>query len=187
MYRIYRNDRTPFGNITKVVTEDSNSGFQFFEYICREADIPCISASGKSNICRKMMDNQNERLLIIADGAAFGSEMEKVMGLIRDYGNVMLYLPESFEWMVLKSGIIQDKELRTMSENWGNYIESRNFFSWEQFFTFLLIEKTKDTYLHYNKKNLNLSYLKGNLPDKILNVMEKIDLRKNESLESYQD
>lgn len=61
-----------------------------------------------------------------------------------------------------------------------NTIESEEFFSWEQFFYFLLMEKTKDTYLQYNKKNLNPSYLKGDVPDKILKAMEGINLSKKE-------
>ena len=42
---------------------------------------------------------------MIADGAAFGSEMEKLMRLIKGYPNIALYLPESFEWLILKSGV----------------------------------------------------------------------------------
>ena len=34
---------------------------------------------------------------MVADGAAFGSEMEKLMRVIKNYPNVTLYLPESFE------------------------------------------------------------------------------------------
>lgn len=178
LYRIYKRDTNSTMNITKVITEDSNSGFQFFEYICRDEEVECISAAGKSNIFREILNNRDDNLLVIADGAAFGSEMEKVMRLVREYKNVTLYLPESFEWMILTSKVIQDKEIKVMSENWGEYIESGKFFSWEQFFSALLTVKTKDMYLQYNKKNINPSYLKGEIPDKILKVMEGIDLRK---------
>lgn len=54
----------------KVITEDSNSGFQFFRNICAKGGRKCISTQGKSNIA--------------------------------------LYLPESFEWIILKSGVIED-------------------------------------------------------------------------------
>lgn len=178
MYRIYKNYNEPVNDITKILTEDSNSGFQFFENICEKAGISCISAGGKSNICKQIINNKEENLLIIADGAAFGAEMEKVMGIIRDYKKVTLYLPESFEWIILKSGIINDKELRMMDEKWGEYIESKQFFSWEQFFTALLTEKTKDTYLQYNKKSMNPAYLMGDVPNKILKVIEGIQFEK---------
>lgn len=94
LYRIYKSDRTSTNDITKVVTEDSNSGFQFFEYVCKNNGIGCVSASGKSNICREIIDTK--------------------------------------------------------------------------------IEKTENTYLQYNKKKLNPAYLKGDMPDKILKVMENL-------------
>ena len=176
MYQIYKDYHTVRENTTKIVTEDSNAGFQFFSYVAKRAGISCDSAAGKSNICQKIIENREDSLLIIADGAAFGSEMEKVMRLMRDYGKVTLYLPESFEWLILKSGLINDKELRTMSENWGVHIESRQFFSWEQFFSYILTEKTKGTYLQYNKRNLNPAYLKGDAPDKVIKVMGGIEI-----------
>ena len=48
-------------------------------------------------------------MLVVADGAAFGCEMEKIMQLIRLGRRIILYLPESFEWLVLKSGIIEER------------------------------------------------------------------------------
>ncbi|MCI8925510.1 MAG: translation initiation factor 2 [Lachnospiraceae bacterium] len=61
----------------KVITEDSNSGFQFFHSICvKGGKIRCISAQGKSNIFAHVADTLNEKILVVADGAAFGSEME---------------------------------------------------------------------------------------------------------------
>ena len=37
--------------------------------------------------------------------------------------------------------------------------KSSTFFSWERFFTKYLTDKTKDTYLHYGKRELNPVYL----------------------------
>lgn len=45
-----------------------------------------------------------------------------------------LCLPESFEWLILKSGIIHAEHLVDILENPGDYIESQKFFSWENFF-----------------------------------------------------
>lgn len=85
-----------------------------------------------------------------------------------------LYLPESFEWLILKSGIIEGGEIKYILENPGEYIESRKYFSWERFFTALLIKKTENTYLKYAKRNLNPVYLSEKLRGKILNVIEKV-------------
>lgn len=44
-------------------------------------------------------------------------------------------------------------------ENPQDFIESKDFFSWEQFFTNLLVEKSQNSYLKYSKKKLNKNYL----------------------------
>lgn len=61
---------------------------------------------------------------MIADGAAFGSEIEKVLEVIGQREQMALYLPESFEWLILESDVLNDKDIRVMSEKWGDYIES---------------------------------------------------------------
>jgi len=156
------------GTYTRVVTEDSNAGFQFFSAICSENGIACTSASGKSNIHKSILQYTQDTVLVIADGAAFGSEMDKVMGVVMFSDNIALYLPESFEWMVLMSDAFFDKDIMAMSANWEEYIDSREFFSWEQYFTFLLSQKTRGTYLQYSKKNINAAYLKGSIKNALM-------------------
>ena len=56
------------------------------------------------------------------------------------------------------------------------YMESREYFSRERFFTSVLIENTRDSYLAYAKKKLNEAYLWGMIDDAILRQMEKIEL-----------
>ena len=57
-----------------------------------------------------------------------------------------------------------------------DYVDSEEFFSWERFFTSVLIDETKDTYLAYMKKKLNPAYLQDVIKETILNKMEKIRL-----------
>lgn len=66
------------------------------------------------------------------------------------------------------SGLLNDKEIRMMSEQWKIYIEYSQYFSWERFFTDLLIKKSRGSYLEYNKKNLNKTYLSAAIKRKIL-------------------
>lgn len=161
----------------QVITEDSNSGFQFFHGICeKRGQIACISAWGKSNIFSAVTNYLNEKILVIADGAAFGSEMEKLAQLMEGFPNIVLYLPESFEWIVLRSGIIEDNGITEMLEHPEDYIESMDFFSWERYFTALLARSTQGGYLKYSKKQLNPAYLQEKVSDKILSVMGSIDL-----------
>ena len=75
--------------------------------------------------------------------------------------NIRLYIPESFEWLILASGVLKDAEIQGILEEPSVYIESRDFFSWERYFTKLLVEKSKDTFLEYSKKKINPAYLKG--------------------------
>lgn len=96
---------------------------------------------------------------MIADGAAIGAEMERLYGLALRRKNIKLYLPESFEWIILNSGLIQEKELEEILEQPEEFIDSREFFSWERYFTKLLIQKTEMTYLKYQKAKLNPVYL----------------------------
>lgn len=65
-----------------VITEDSNSGYQFFAQICQEKQLNCESMNGKSNVFHYLNMHQKEKILVIADGAAFGSEMDRVLQLI---------------------------------------------------------------------------------------------------------
>lgn len=165
-----------------MITEDSNSGYQFFKGICeKEQKVTCISANGKSNIFSVVTEWKESNVLIIADGAAFGSEMEKIISLIKDYPNITLYLPESFEWLILKSGILEISGLDKILEYPGDEIESQEYFSWERYFTEQLIQWTKDSYLKYSKRSLNPVYLQEKISDKIIAVLpEQILLKSHE-------
>lgn len=83
----------------------------------------------------------------------------------------MLYLPESFEWLLLNSGIIDDSEIVNILQHPEDNIDSQQYFSWERYFTYLLTAKTKDTYLQYTKARLNENYLKGNVFERIKNTL----------------
>lgn len=67
-----------------IVVEDSNSGYDFFRNISEENGIKCLSAGGKSNIYHVLCEQSfSEDTLIIADGAAFGSQMNRLETLIK--------------------------------------------------------------------------------------------------------
>ena len=123
-----------------------------------------------------MNEIQGRSILVIADGAAFGPEMDRVMKMAYRNGNIAVYLPESFEWLVLASGLVDRKELRDILENPSSYIDSKDFFSWERFFTHLLIEITRGTWLQYSKRKLNPSYLGETVSERIINIIKRIRL-----------
>jgi hypothetical protein len=169
-YRIYGNKTVNMQfSPDIIVVEDSNAGYEFFESLQKERNWEAISAEGKSNIykvLKKYDDDQN--VLVIADGAAFGSEMDRIVKIIDSTVGKAVFLPESFEWLILKSEIIKDKEIETILDEPSDFIESQDYMSWERFFSALLIAKTKDTYLHYTKSTLNDAYKTKNNQNKIL-------------------
>lgn len=162
---------------SKIIVEDSNSGLEFFKGLSEEKNYSVVSANGKSNIFSNIIQNISEqKLLIIADGAAFGSEMDRIMKLISEKKNIVLYLPESFEWLILKSGIIDVKEIRIVLEKPVDYIECMDYFSWERFFTAFLMKMTEQSYLQYTKRKLNPVYLQEQEKEKICGQLENIEL-----------
>ena len=176
-YRIYGSDIYKQSiHPDTVLTEDSNSGYQFFKSICDDTHIRCESLNGKSNIFQYLNSHDNENILVIVDGAAFGSEMHRVTELIRDKKGVAIYLPESFEWLVLLSGVVKNSMLNSILERPADYIESKEYFSWERFFTAILIDMTKDSYLAYTKKKLNSVYLTDTVKKSILDEIKYIKL-----------
>lgn len=178
LYRIYGSWKASENIIPqKVIIEDSNAGYEFYKALTADKKCTVESADGKSNIFGKAVECGSEDcVLIIADGAAFGSEMERMMLLLNKKKNVVLYLPESFEWLILKSDVLNDKEVREILGEVSKYVESSEYFSWERYFTALLIEKTKNTYLQYTKKNLNPVYSQEHIQKKICMQMEGIEL-----------
>lgn len=174
MYQIYSTESF-FEKVKPdtVVVEDSNSGFEFFRAVCSEHNINCLSAKGKSNLKRSVAKNK-EQLLIVADGAAIGSEMNELYQLMRTNPHMKCYLPESFEWLILKSGQIDGNAVQDILEHPEDFVESQKYFSWERFFTALLVEYTGNSYLKYNKSKLNEAYLQGRMKQAVLNVIEGV-------------
>lgn len=176
-YRIYPDSTTEKIKPEKILTEDSNSGYQFFDAVCTEHQMQCDTANGKSNVFSYLKVHKDEKILVIADGAAFGPEMDRVLQLVQTRKNLALYLPESFEWLILSSGILKDAETTQILQTPSGYIDSKEYFSWERYFTALLIEKAAGTYLNYTKKTLNEAYLRDGVKNAILGQMQKVELK----------
>lgn len=174
MYRIYSDIQEFPIKPELFIVEDSNSGYEFFKAISDEKNLECESAGGKSNIFSKIKNVKNREVCVIADGAAIGPEMNGLYEISHKKKNIHLYLPESFEWIVLKSGLIDDREIHKILETPELFIDSKKYFSWERFFTNLLIEKTKNSYLQYRKSAINKTYLHSKNKEKILNCIEAI-------------
>lgn len=176
MYHIYSIEEKFPIEPKKIIVEDSNSGYEFFKSISTEKNIACLSAGGKSNIFSLLKKQSSEEICVIADGAAIGPEMNRLYKETLKKKNIHLYLPESFEWLILSSGLISDKDIKIMLEEPENYIDSAEYFSWERFFTKLLMERTEKTYLKYSKSKLNSNYLHEKNKEKIVNRIQGVKI-----------
>jgi hypothetical protein len=151
-----------------IVTEDSNSGHQFFEKVFPNHRV--FSANGNGNIVNLIKNMQGRDTLAVADGAAYGAMIEEHLEYFDTVENrrLSMWLPESFEYLILKSGMVQEKELPDILKDPSAYVDSREFVSWERFFTQLLVSITANTEHRYSKQKLPAYYLQENQVKKIL-------------------
>ena len=181
--QLYEDLNVGFNVPDAVVVEDSKSGYQFYRALCEKLNICCYSATGVGNFKRTIHDCPEKNVLAIGDGAAFGPYFEKALSQ-RSYKNVRLFLPESFEWVLLTSGIIPDKDIPQILSDPSSYIESHNYFSWERFFTDLLSKRSAGTRYEYKKAKLNPQYLKPVAVNAIEGVLPRCLRQQSESQSS---
>ena len=177
-YHIYPDEEKFLsGSNPVLITEDNKSGYEFFSKSLQE--IECVSSEGNTNVIKVLSAIEKDRLaMIMADGAAFGAYIENVLVVINIRGNVALYLPESFEWIILKSGVLKISEINEILNNPEDYIDGKEFFSWENFFTYLLKKHTVDNIVfRYSKEKLASGYLTEYSKKAIFSVLP-IELRK---------
>ncbi len=155
-----------------VITEDSNSGYQFFSKLFENRQV--VSARGSSRILDRLKELQQGGLdlLAVADGAAFGAEIETCLeySMSRTGQRIAVWMPESFEYLILQSGLIPSAELQKILASVSDYVEAKDFESWEQFFTQLLIRLTYKKSYRYSKKLLDDYYLQEKNIHKIVAV-----------------
>ena len=161
-----------------VIVEDSKSGFQFFSKASGKWNVHCESSNGKSNILPMLNSCEENRILVVADAAALGSEIRELMRFKSlSKKKIDFFLPESFEWLILKSAIFsRNSNVNKILKDPIEHIESKEYFSWERFFTYLLVEESKNREkLKYpkNKGKLPSGYLTDANIDNILNAMKK--------------
>ena len=153
-YPIHQNNR-----IQNVITEDSNSGYQFFSKVFENRNV--VSANGNANVIHTIQTLNKGDTLVIADGAAFGAIIENCLEYFHTQKNqrLSIWLPESFEYLILRSGLIQSEELTKILETTSDYVECKEYESWERYFTELLISLTTGAKSQYSKHTLNEYYL----------------------------
>ena len=157
------------GRLSCVIVEDSNSGYEFFKAVCDRYGIDCIAARGNSKLpeCLRMraMLGTDTGILVVADGAAIGPYFDKLYTSLRMTVPVVLYLPESFEYLVLRSGLVCNKSDERLTKTYM-YACSEHYMSWEQYYTVLL-----QSLMDYNKHRLSPALLTSSSKNAILNTI----------------
>lgn len=142
-----------------IITEDEGSGNQFFKKICDKLNIRCLSAGGNSKILGELKLNYDGgKWLVVADGAAIGAHITELVSYCENK-DISFYLPESFEWMLLNSGTVNVKNLKAKLERTYDYLESKEFKSWERFYTNMIVKGTKMSKHPYSKTVLDDYYV----------------------------
>ncbi len=150
MYKLYNLETKESFSPEIVITEDSNSGFEFFDIIYSEK---CLSAHGKSNIFDQIRENNGKKILAIVDGAAFGCEIGKIFRYLQSNKiDCVIYAPESFEYLILSADVL-DIPRSVLSETY-QYADSIKYMSWEEFYTAYLIDITRNSIAQYKKAKL---------------------------------
>ena len=155
-----------------LLTEDAKAGLQFYESRFRGTGVVCESAGTNAGVYSRLKDDHEGAIFVVADGAAFGSEADRVLKLQDQYpANITVCLPESFEWLLLRSGLVDAPGLQDVLENAADSIDSGEHFSWEQFFTAYLKEITQGTPFKYTKGRLAKAY---KIPENAERIMREI-------------
>ena len=153
--------------IQNIVTEDRNSGYQIWTHVFKNSHV--TSSNGNGNHIKQVEELGAGEALVIADGAAFGSLMESCMSSfqVQTDRRISLWLPESFEYLILTSGVVKSEKITQILENISEYVECEKYESWESFFTELLVTLTAGGVEKYSKNVLNAYYLQDWIVDKI--------------------
>lgn len=133
------------------VIEDSKVGYIFYKKTLKE-EHECISARGNTNIIntvRRVAEEGAKYIFVIADGCGYGAYFADLLNL-RDSAEkelgaeLRLFLPPSFEYLVLKSGIFKYNEDRLV--NTQDYAKIEDYVGWEAFYTDELVDAYKGSY-----------------------------------------
>ena len=169
MYKIYGTYSTRIKDPALVITEDSNSGFEFYTQLFRER---CVSSHGKSNVSNMLLSVDANSILVVVDGAAFGPEIQDCMEIINSSSKeISLYAPESFEYLILKAQLFNVPS-SVIEETW-KYADSSKYISWEQYYTQYLCDYSRNEVYQYSKKKLNDYYKTKGSVEKISRILPK--------------
>ena len=159
----------PKQDFSILLCEDSKSGFQFFERHFADSELSCASAMTNSAILGWLDQHLDDRVFVVADGAAFGCYADRVLKLQDIHRDtVTVCLPESFEWLLLRSGVISGLDAKAVLQEPEAFADSEKFKSWEDFFYKYLRDKTGNSVFRYDKDCIPEAFCRGSNSAKVM-------------------
>lgn len=145
-------------NIDTIITEDSGSGCQFIKRFGSRYGINVITCNGNANIRKCIIEykNTDKNVLIIADGAGLGSYIKGIAKEISECNNISLWLPESFEWLLLHS-LVFNNEYDEMLNNVRD-ISGDKYINAERLCLEIIKSASKNTPYEYSKSSCRKCY-----------------------------
>ncbi len=114
----------------------------------------------------KYMTTQSN-VFVVVDGAAFGGFVSQVMNIINLNNHILLFAPESFEYLLLQMNQIKRK-LSDEIDNTCQYCDISKHLTWEQYYTELLQNICYEEFgFSYSKSQLHESFLKKDIMDQV--------------------
>lgn len=173
---------TDTGNIDDmfelVITEDTNAGFRFFKNWLTTESTEVIAAGGNSKIITELKNSENSYILCIADGAAYGAYIKEIYEYAETATeNVVIFVPESFEYLLLKSGVITFDDSEKVMDSTYDFVDCSLYVSWERFFTAIAIEHSDRTN-KYRKNTKKSFYCNNEDTQKKIQKILPMDLQK---------
>lgn len=168
-FRYSLSSAAPKRDFDVLLTEDSKSGLEFFEARFADGRVACASGGNNAGLVAWLNDHADQHVFAIADGAAFGAYAQRVLRLQENHRDTMaICLPESFEWLLLASGLLHSDVVDKALEDPSAQVDSVAFSSWEQFFTQLLKQEAAGTPFAYRKNALPDAFKVPKNADKVM-------------------
>lgn len=168
----------PKRDFDTLLTEDSKAGFQFYDARFGGDDIAVDTAGSNSRVLEWLDRHVGDCVFVVADGAAFGPYADRVLAFQRIHRDtVAVCLPESFEWLLLASGILKSDAVKAALADPSSHVDSSDFESWEQYFTDLLRTQSAGTPFSYRKGELPDAYRVPKNADKVMALIACRNIR----------
>lgn len=165
---------------TKMFTEDSKVGYSFFKNTLPNTEVVKLGGTGEITKFGKYVKKyvgEGDIAYLVADGCAFGFLMPYFMEerrVAEKYGyKIRLFLPASFEYMLLSCGVVPNVSIDRLI-NAYSYSRIEKYMSLEKYYEDYLSEVTSGK-LSKNSKALENYILRPRCVDKIYEYIKEIE------------